>query len=173
MQNGKFSELHHTTIQDWCAGFCTLVQNPAPASRQHFDVWNFQPTISAWVKENKQLPIFYQPPGLVKSEQIPILPRHQSRVSDWLTKFRTDSDFGSPPESRQHFDVWHQRSLDLFIHLFPRHLWCDSGKNYIIRTIAAVASSLPPGRTGHAYAMLCVSTRRLLCAVEEAASLPG
>ena len=45
-----------------------------------------QPTISGWVEENRQLPIFYQ-----------------------------------PPESRQHFDVWHQRSLDLFIHLFPRH----------------------------------------------------
>jgi hypothetical protein len=83
-----------------------IPHRPNPAST--FDVWNFQPTISAWVEENKQLPIFYQPPGLVKSEQIPILPRHQSHVSDWLSKFRTDSDFTKAPESRQHFDVWRQ-----------------------------------------------------------------
>ena len=36
----------------------------------------------------------------------------QQTVSNWLTKFRTDSDFSSPPESRQHFDVWNFQKAD-------------------------------------------------------------
>ncbi len=37
--------------------------------------------------------------------------------------------------------------------------------------VVPVARSLPPGRAGHAYAMLCLSTRRLLCAVHPVALL--
>jgi hypothetical protein len=99
MQNGKFSELHHTTIHDWIIDFRQLpIFDNVPESRQHFDVWNFQPTISAWVEENKQLPIFYQPPesrqhfdvwnfqkpclaGLVKANGFGI---YQATVSRWL-----------------------------------------------------------------------------------------
>jgi hypothetical protein len=91
----------------------------------------------------------------------------------WLSENRQLSIFGQPPKSRQHFDVWHQRSAPIWrftwrlrahvgrlgepvaalINAFmysPDVLKADSGKSYIIRTIAAVAHSLPPGRARHA-----------------------
>ena len=30
----------------------------------------------------------------------------QQTISNWITKFTTDSKFCNPPESRQHFDIW-------------------------------------------------------------------
>ena len=34
----------HTTVEDWCVAFSNELGNTTPASRQHFDVWQFAPT---------------------------------------------------------------------------------------------------------------------------------
>jgi len=72
MQNGKFSVLHHTTIQDWIIDF-------------------------------RQLPIFDNVP-----ESRPHLDIHHTTVAEWCGGFCTNVQ--NPPASRQHFDMWHQRS---------------------------------------------------------------
>ncbi|UPT96051.1 hypothetical protein J4G48_0044455 [Bradyrhizobium barranii subsp. apii] len=81
----------HKTIADWCGEFAASADNSPPASRPHFDIWNFakSDSVKDWIDRFAANADFLSPPAS----------RH-----DWCGEKATIVG-NSPPASRQHYDI--------------------------------------------------------------------
>ena len=104
-----FAGTEQSTIKRWLDANSADAENASPPdSRQHFDIWAIRDGYDLWLDCYSQRDIA----EIIGKEYPAFDGTTQQTLSNWLNKFSADAENLSPPDSRQHFDIWQFATAD-------------------------------------------------------------